>query len=87
MGLFSSKKSRERAAEIERLEAAERGYAQEARDEARTADKYRQNLASGKSQDPAADRYMIRQHEENRRLAAANAHDFRTSAKAARRWF
>lgn len=51
-----------------------------AREEARQANVYRQRLNSGTSTDPEADRYLLRQHEENQRLAETNARDYRQAA-------
>lgn len=65
--------------------------AAKARREAREAARYRKSLKSGKSQDPHADRYFIREHEENRRIAEAGARSFRQMAEQqelqARSWF
>ncbi|MCT9932468.1 hypothetical protein N5079_19895 [Planotetraspora sp. A-T 1434] len=83
MGLFN-KKGQIRAQEWDKRADQE---AATARAEARKADAYRRSLASGKSQDPAADRYMIRQHDSNRRVAAANARDFRKTAERSRKWW
>lgn len=47
---------------------------------------HRQRLTSGTGQDPEYDRYMLRQHDEDRKLAEANARDFKANTKQ-RKWF
>ncbi|WP_326646035.1 hypothetical protein OG884_15400 [Streptosporangium sp. NBC_01755] len=84
MGLFSSKK---KAAEAEKWEKKAETYSKEAREEARKAAKHTELLRSGKSTDPAADRYMIREHDGNRRVAEANARDCRFNAETTRKWW
>lgn len=89
MGLFGpSKASTERKARAEQNEKRAAEYSRKARKETQEAEKYRKSLRSGKSQDPAADRYMIREHEANRRTAASNAKGFQKAAEFERkRWF
>lgn len=77
MGLFTSKK--ERAANARWRQRAT-DAAETARKEAEAAKKYQKRLASGQSHDPAADRYFSRRHDENRRLAEANARDWAANA-------
>ncbi|MFI9558637.1 hypothetical protein [Nonomuraea endophytica] len=83
MGLFGSGKDR---SDFWSEQAARE--VKTARQEARQANARRQRLASDTSTDRHADAYMARQHDENRRVAEANARDFQKMAKPARkRWF
>lgn len=59
--------------------------AREASDAASRAAACRDRLTSGASNDPEADRYFLRRHEEDQRVAEANTRDFRQNAR--RRWF
>lgn len=84
MGPFSK-----RRADADRWDAEATRSAKEAREAVREADKYGKSLASGQSDDPAADRFLQREHDSDRRVAAANARDFRKLAKPStkKRWF
>lgn len=68
-----------KAAEIARQEAAK------AREEKRKAKDYQERLDSGRSTDRGADRYMARQHDSFRRVAAANAKDWGEAAEELRK--
>lgn len=78
-------KRKAKAAEAKRLETLAEGYDRAAREEARKVAQYRASLRSG-SEDPAADKYMIAQHEANRLTAEHNARVHRQWAKTARQW-
>ncbi|TMS00210.1 hypothetical protein [Nonomuraea basaltis] len=67
------------AAEIASQEAAK------AREEKQKAEEYQKRLDSGQSTDRHADRYLARQHDSNRRVAAANAKDWGEAAEELRR--
>ena len=79
MGLF-----RRGDSDAARLTAKADKWSREARDEAGKAAAARKTLASGASSDPGADRAAVRRHEENQRIAAANARDFRDMARRRR---
>lgn len=83
MGLFAKKSSK-----ADEYDAQAKEYERQAREEARKRDENEKRLKSGKSQDPHADRYMIREHESNRYVAAKTAETLREFAKhERRRWF
>lgn len=85
MGLFSSKKHREDA---DHWDAQARSAERQASEAASKAARHRQRLDSGTSSDREFDRYKLRESEEDRRLAAANARDFRQAARQSRKaWF
>jgi hypothetical protein len=86
MGLFGNRKEfKANAAQFTKIAETE---AKAAREAARKVAAYKKSLKSGKSGDPAADRYLIRQHDASRRIHQANARDFKRSADAERkRWF
>ena len=85
MGLFGNRKEfKAKAEEYTKLANKE---AKSAREEAKKAAAYKKSLKSG-SDDPAADRYLFRQHDSNRRIYEANARDLRKGAEFQRkRWF
>ncbi|NJP24480.1 hypothetical protein FLW53_09710 [Microbispora sp. SCL1-1] len=76
MGLFSKKNPQADAWAQRAREAAA-----QARESGRKADECRRRLASGTSEDRHADRYMLRQHEADRRVHEANARDWWTMAR------
>lgn len=80
MGFFGDNR-KELAADADERAAK---HDKEARAAAAEAAKYRKMLKEG-SGDPAADRYMIRLAERDRRIAEVNARDERDSAKRLRR--
>lgn len=84
MGLFSSTKRNEDA---EKWSALARGEREKERTAGRKADEHSRRLTSGQSQDRECDRYLLRQAEEDRRLAEANARDFEANAQSSRRWW
>lgn len=57
-------------------------YRRKAAEAGRKADKLRKGLKA--SSDPAADRYMIRIHERDQGIAAANAWDYEDMAERAK---
>ncbi|MBO4275164.1 hypothetical protein [Microbispora triticiradicis] len=86
MGLFGDKRQAKEASAAHWDAAADK-YAARAREQAKKAEARRKSLASGKSQDPAADRYLLEQAERHRRICEANVKDCRDMAKASRkRW-
>ncbi|KAB8192578.1 hypothetical protein FH608_024055 [Nonomuraea phyllanthi] len=83
MGWFDKK-----SVKADQWEAEAKEYDREARAEASKAEGYRNSLKSGKSSDPGADRYMIREHQANQWVAAKNAQTLREFAKhERRRWW
>jgi hypothetical protein len=85
--MFGSGKKQQREASAAWWTKQADDAAKDASAEAKKVEGYRQSLKSGKSDDPAADRYMIRQHDSARRIAEANAKDYRDTAKNTRKWF
>lgn len=86
MGWLSSRK--QHLANADTLMKQAEDEARKAGEEARKAAQFRKSLKSGKSDDPAADAYMIHEHEGNRRIAEQTARVLREFAKCERsRWF
>lgn len=78
MGLFASKKPDRTAEAAEWTERANRSE-QDAKQARATIARHRRYLEDG-STDPAADRYLIKQAEEDLWVAEANARDYRKTA-------
>lgn len=86
MGWLSSRKKH--LAEAEQLLQQAEEEQRKAQEEARQAARFRKSLRSGRSTDPGADAYMVREHEANRRIAERNASTLRKFARSERsRWF
>jgi hypothetical protein len=85
--MFGSGKKQQREASAARWSKWADDAAKDASAEAKKVAAYKKSLKSGKSSDPAADRYMIRQHDSALRIARANERDFRANAKNLKKWW
>lgn len=83
MGWFKTRDDARKSVEWAERHAAE--LEQEAKQHARKAKKFRDELNSGRSQDREADMYGLRQAEAFQQNAERNAREWRKSAKSARK--
>jgi hypothetical protein len=83
--MFGSNKKQARAEKVAKYNREANDHDKEARKHAKKIEGFKKNLKSGSS-DPAADRYMIREHEGDMQTARHNAKVCRDVAEQTRKW-